>query len=195
MFWCLWQHSLMHEASLSRDSVKQKQVFLCVRCSKICKCQTKNLTLQRKEFESHGDSPDQGGSCDRFEIIDVSFFVNKATLGSSGKQNMNMDKNIENRDNENLLQHREEFETVYGIISAHKKRAMNAMHNESLNMLWEVGAYVSDRLKELPGVMALCVCWQSIFTPGVPRLRVGAIAQSIRWYSSMRPIHRRVSTR
>ena len=61
---------------------------------------------------------------------------------------MNMDKNIENRDNVNILQHREEFETVYGIIYAHKKRAMNAMHNESLNMLWEVGAYVSDRLKK-----------------------------------------------
>jgi predicted nuclease of restriction endonuclease-like (RecB) superfamily len=59
-----------------------------------------------------------------------------------------MDKNIENRDNGNLLQHREEFETVYGIISAHKKRAMSALHNESLNMLWEVGAYVSDRLKK-----------------------------------------------
>ena len=49
---------------------------------------------------------------------------------------------------DDLLQHKEEFETVYGIISAHKKRAMNAMHNESLNMLWEVGAYVSDRLKK-----------------------------------------------
>ena len=61
---------------------------------------------------------------------------------------MNMDKKIDNKDNVNLLQHREEFETVYGIISAHKKRAMNAMHNESLNMLWEVGAYVSDRLKK-----------------------------------------------
>ena len=59
-----------------------------------------------------------------------------------------MDKNIENKDNCNLLQHREEFETVYGIISAHKKRAMSAMHNESLNMLWEVGAYISDRLKK-----------------------------------------------
>lgn len=61
---------------------------------------------------------------------------------------MNMDKNIENKDNCSLLQHREEFETVYGIISAHKKRAMSAMHNESLNMLWEVGAYISDRLKK-----------------------------------------------
>ena len=59
-----------------------------------------------------------------------------------------MDKNIEKRDNSSLLQHREEFETVYGIISAHKKRAMSAMHNESLNMLWEVGAFISDRLKK-----------------------------------------------
>ena len=49
---------------------------------------------------------------------------------------------------DNLLNHKEEFDTVYSIIFAHKKRAMNAIHNESLNMLWEVGAYVSDRLKK-----------------------------------------------
>ena len=59
-----------------------------------------------------------------------------------------MEEHIGKRYNGNLLQHREEFETVYGIISTHKKRAMNAMHNESLNMLWEVGAYVSERLKK-----------------------------------------------
>lgn len=43
---------------------------------------------------------------------------------------------------------RTDFEIVYGIISTHKKRAMCAVHNESLRMLWEVGAYVSDRLKK-----------------------------------------------
>ena len=80
-----------------------------------------------------------------------------------------MNKNIGNKDNGNLLQHREEFETVYGIISAHKKRAMNAMHNESLNMLWEVGAYVSDRLKKLHGAMAWYVCWRIISEPKVLR--------------------------
>lgn len=46
------------------------------------------------------------------------------------------------------LAYRDEFETVYGIISAHKRRAMSAIHNESLNMLWEVGAYVSNRLRQ-----------------------------------------------
>ena len=51
-------------------------------------------------------------------------------------------------DNGNFLQHREEFETVYDIITTHKIRATNVMHNESLNMLWEVGAYVFYRLKK-----------------------------------------------
>ena len=48
----------------------------------------------------------------------------------------------------NPLAYKDEFDTICGIISAHKKRAMYAVHNESLNMLWEVGAYVSDRLKK-----------------------------------------------
>ena len=62
------------------------------------------------------------------------------------KQHYN--KNQMNIVQDNLLSHRDEFEVVYSIISVHKKRAMNAVHNESLNMLWEVGAYVSDRLKK-----------------------------------------------
>jgi len=108
---------------------------------------------------------------------------------------MNMDKKIDNKDNVNLLQHREEFETVYGIISAHKKRAMNAVHNESLNMLWEVGAYVSDRLKKAAWGDGVVRMLAEYIIPEVPRQRVGAIVQSIRWCSSMRPIRRRTSTR
>lgn len=45
------------------------------------------------------------------------------------------------------LAYRDEFETIYDIISAHKNRALRAVHNESLRMLWEVGAFVSDQLK------------------------------------------------
>lgn len=48
----------------------------------------------------------------------------------------------------NPLEYRNEFEEIYGIITYHKQRVTNAMHNESLLMLWEVGAYVSNRLKE-----------------------------------------------
>lgn len=46
------------------------------------------------------------------------------------------------------IQYRKDFEAVYGIISLHKKRTMNTVHNESLCMLWEVGAYVSNRLRQ-----------------------------------------------
>ena len=45
------------------------------------------------------------------------------------------------------LVYRTEFKNIYDIISFHKKRAMKAVHNESLLMLWEVGGYVSGRLK------------------------------------------------
>ena len=48
----------------------------------------------------------------------------------------------------NLMKYKEEFEIVYSLIVAHKKRAMRAVHNESISMLWEVGAYVSERLSE-----------------------------------------------
>ena len=48
----------------------------------------------------------------------------------------------------NLMKYKDEFETVYNLIIAHKKRAMKAVHNESIAMLWEVGAYVSERLSK-----------------------------------------------
>ena len=49
---------------------------------------------------------------------------------------------------ESPLTFQTEFESIYDIISFHKKRAMKAVHNESLLMLWEVGGYVSGRLKQ-----------------------------------------------
>ena len=48
---------------------------------------------------------------------------------------------------ENLLMHREEFDTVYGIISTHRKRVVSTVNNESMTMVWEVGGYVSHKLK------------------------------------------------
>ena len=49
--------------------------------------------------------------------------------------------------NNNPLIYKSDFETIYDIIANRKRRAMNVIHNESLLMLWEVGAFVSDRLK------------------------------------------------
>ena len=47
----------------------------------------------------------------------------------------------------NPLAYRNDFEKIFGIITSHKNRSMRAVHNESLLMIWEVGAFVSDRLK------------------------------------------------
>ncbi|MBQ8454641.1 MAG: DUF1016 family protein [Bacteroidaceae bacterium] len=47
----------------------------------------------------------------------------------------------------NLLMHREEFEVVYDIISTHRKQVQRTINNESMAMVWEVGGYVSHKLK------------------------------------------------
>ncbi len=47
----------------------------------------------------------------------------------------------------NPLAYRDDFETIFGIIASHKNRSMRTVHNESLLMIWEIGAFVSDRLK------------------------------------------------
>ena len=40
-----------------------------------------------------------------------------------------------------------EFQQVQGIISLHRSRALQTVNNENLLMAWEVGAFVSTRLK------------------------------------------------
>lgn len=40
-----------------------------------------------------------------------------------------------------------DFQEVYVLIQTHRKRAAAAIDNESLRMLWEVGGYVSQKLK------------------------------------------------
>lgn len=40
-----------------------------------------------------------------------------------------------------------DFETVFGIISAHRNRTVQRVNGESVMMVWEVGGFVSDRLK------------------------------------------------
>jgi predicted nuclease of restriction endonuclease-like (RecB) superfamily len=54
-------------------------------------------------------------------------------------------KNISNESN--LLKYKEEFETIYGIIATHRKRVVRVVNNESMSMVWEVGGYVSYKLK------------------------------------------------
>jgi hypothetical protein len=41
----------------------------------------------------------------------------------------------------------QEFQQVHGIISLHRSRALQTVNNENLLTAWEVGAFVSARLK------------------------------------------------
>ena len=87
----------------------------------------------------------------------------------------------------NPLTYKEEFDTIYGIISTHKKRAMNAMHNESLNMLWEVGAYVSDRLKKAAwgdGVVRMLAEYIHTRSPKAKGWSYSTIYRMVRFYDT-----------
>lgn len=46
-----------------------------------------------------------------------------------------------------LMKYKEEFETVCSIIATHRKRVIRVVNNESMSMVWEVGGYVSHKVK------------------------------------------------
>lgn len=59
-----------------------------------------------------------------------------------------MKKSKENdADNNSSLAFRDDFEAVYGIIATHRNRVTAGINNESLLMVWEVGGFVSTKLK------------------------------------------------
>ena len=91
----------------------------------------------------------------------------------------------------NPLAYKDEFDTICGIISAHKKRAMYAVHNESLNMLWEVGAYVSDRLKNAiwgDGVVRMLAEYIHTRSPKAKGWSYSTIYRMVRFSKCTRPI-------
>ena len=62
---------------------------------------------------------------------------------------------------------------------------MNAMHNESLNMLWEVGAYVSDRLKKAAwsdGVVRMLAEYIHTRSPKAKGWSYSTIYRMVRFY-------------
>ena len=87
----------------------------------------------------------------------------------------------------NPLAYRDEFETVYSIISVHKRRAMATMHNESLRMLWEVGAYVSSRIKQAAwgdGVVRMLADYIRTKSPGTKGWSYRTIYKMVQFYES-----------
>jgi len=63
------------------------------------------------------------------------------------KYRMSNDKKEKKGVNKSPIKYKGEFDTVYSIISAHRNRVVRVVNNESLAMVWEVGGYVSNRLK------------------------------------------------
>ena len=49
--------------------------------------------------------------------------------------------------NKSPMKYKSDFDTVYNIIAAHRERVVRVLNNESMVMVWEVGGYVSNRLK------------------------------------------------
>lgn len=46
-----------------------------------------------------------------------------------------------------LLGYQDEFDKIYGIIAVHRRKVVRVVNNESILMIWEVGGYVSYKLK------------------------------------------------
>jgi len=53
----------------------------------------------------------------------------------------------ENNIDSTSLAHRDEFEVVCDIISSHRNKVIQVINNESLLMMWEIGGFVSTKIK------------------------------------------------
>jgi hypothetical protein len=85
----------------------------------------------------------------------------------------------------NSLAYKGDFETIFGIISSHKNRAMRTVHNESLLMIWEVGAFVSDRLKKAvwgDGVVRMLADYIRTRNPKAKGWSYSTIYRMVRFY-------------
>ncbi len=60
-----------------------------------------------------------------------------------------MKKEINKTNNANNfpLNYRDDFEAVCGIIATHRNRVVSGINNELLMMVWEVGGFISHKLK------------------------------------------------
>lgn len=42
---------------------------------------------------------------------------------------------------------RNDFNQIFGIISYHRQRVSKTIDDESLRMIWEVGAFISNKIR------------------------------------------------
>ena len=57
-----------------------------------------------------------------------------------------MEKNNTN-ENRSMTAYKSDFEAIYGIITTHRDRVVQQLNGETVMMVWEVGGFVSSKLK------------------------------------------------
>ena len=79
-----------------------------------------------------------------------------------------MEANEPSAETKTMTTFKEDFESVYNIISVHRNRLVKQINGESIMMAWEVGGFVSGKLKHRLGVAGLYVNWQNTSTHKTP---------------------------
>ena len=62
------------------------------------------------------------------------------------KEKHQMEKKNTN-ENRSITAYKGDFEAIYGIIASHRDRVVQQVNGESVMMVWEVGGFVSGKLK------------------------------------------------
>ena len=70
----------------------------------------------------------------------------KKSLTLPAKEKHQMEKKNTN-ENRSITAYKGDFEAIYGIIASHCDRVVQQINGESVMMVWEVGGFVSDKLK------------------------------------------------
>ena len=50
-------------------------------------------------------------------------------------------------ENRSITAYKNDFEAIYGIITTHRNRVVQQLNGETVMMVWEVGGFVSGKLK------------------------------------------------
>ena len=77
---------------------------------------------------------------------------------------MNKDEIKQNDMDNSPFKYIGEFEAVYSTIAAHRERVFRVVNNESIAMVWEVGGYVSNKLKSYKDIVSFetAQMWNSV---------------------------------
>lgn len=87
----------------------------------------------------------------------------------------------------NSATYHSDFEAVCHIIDLHRNRSMRKVHNESLQMIWEVGCYVSHRLKQQTwgsGVVRMLSEYIRTKNPTAKGWSYRTIYKMVQWYET-----------